>query len=734
MEFLHLNATYGRLEQQELHLRPGLNVICAPNEAGKSTWSSFIRTMLYGLPSRDRGPLADKNRYAPWSGAAMQGRMDVLADGRACTLLRSTRRAVTPMGDFSCTYTGTATHVEGITALNAGEQLLGVPRDVFERSAFIGQNALAVEQSAELERRIAALITTGEEDASFTESYDRLKKQLNRRRSNRTTGQIPALEREIDQLHLSLQELDALERQARQAQEEVSALERRTADLRREAAQQQARQRQERVDAYRAAAQAAADAQRRADTLAQDAAALPEDAALTLLEGQAAALRDDLHALTAQQQAAEEARRAADEALAAWKAHPLYPDDAPALERRAAAIVPEKAPSLFLPFFTGSLVVVATVLAFLLRSRGLLPFCLCLAMAGLGVIFTLLAVKFRRQAIVERQSFATRQRAALSAQTAEYLPLREQAAQTAADAQQAAALLTGSEENCRTRLTALLAQVRRFAPNAAGLPDAQDALTKARRSSGALAAARQQAREAALYRDALRAQLTEEELSQPTVPAVPVPSVSPAGDAAGELTRAQEALASARSRYDTLLGRIRALDSGSDLADQLAQKQEELARLQQEYDAIALAMTALEQANTILQNRFSPALGARTAEIFSALTGGRYGKVLLSRDLSLSAEEAGDPMSRSILQLSQGAADQLYLAVRLAICGMVLPAEKRVPLILDDALVTFDDTRLRAALDYLLAESAQRQILLFTCQNRERDYLAGRENVNILTL
>ena len=258
MEFLHLNATYGRLEQQELHLRPGLNVICAPNEAGKSTWSSFIRTMLYGLPSRDRGPLADKNRYAPWSGAAMQGRMDVLADGRACTLLRSTRRAVAPMGDFSCTYTGTATHVEGITALNAGEQLLGVPRDVFERSAFIGQNALAVEQSAELERRIAALITTGEEDASFTESYDRLKKQLNRRRSNRATGQIPALEREIDQLHLSLQELDALERQARQAQEEVSALERRTADLRREAAQQQARQRQERVDAYRAAAQAAA--------------------------------------------------------------------------------------------------------------------------------------------------------------------------------------------------------------------------------------------------------------------------------------------------------------------------------------------------------------------------------------------------------------------------------------------------------------------------------------------
>ena len=68
-----------------------------------------------------------------------------VTDGRACTLLRNTRRANAPMGGFSCAYTGTATPVEGLTALNAGEQLLGVPREVFERSAFIGQNALAVQ-------------------------------------------------------------------------------------------------------------------------------------------------------------------------------------------------------------------------------------------------------------------------------------------------------------------------------------------------------------------------------------------------------------------------------------------------------------------------------------------------------------------------------------------------------------------------------------------------------------
>ena len=730
MEIHYLNATFGRLEQQELHLHPGLNLICAPNESGKSTWSAFIRTMLYGLSTRDRGPLADKNRYAPWSGAAMQGRMDLLADGRACTLLRNTRRANAPMGGFSCAYTGTATPVEGLTALNAGEQLLGVPREVFERSAFIGQNALAVQHDTELERRISALITTGEEDASYTESYERLKKQLNRRRSNRTNGQIPVLEREIDRVQETLREVDALQQQARQAQEETDALERRAAALQRQATQQRAQQRQARVNAYRDAVQAAEDAQRRADALTHAAAALPEDTALSLLEGQAAALPPELSALAEKRRAAEDTRRAAEDARAAWEAHPLYPDDAAALERRADAIVPEKAPSPFLPFFTGSLVVVATVLAFLIRSRGLLPFCLFLTMAGLGVISTLLAVKFRRQAIVERKNFAAQQRAALEEQIAEYLPLRQQAADDAEAARRAKALADDAEESCRARLTALLVQVRRFAPEAAGLSDAQTALAEMRRRRSALTAAQQQAREAALYRDALRGQLTEAELSQPAAIIAP----DTAEDVTEALAQAQQALTGARRRYDTLLGRIRALDSSSDLTAQLSQKQEELAQLQEEYDAIALAMTALEQANTTLQNRFSPALGARAAEIFAALTAGKYGKVLLSSDLSLSAEAAGDPMSRSIQQLSQGAADQLYLAVRLAICDMVLPAEKHVPLILDDALVTFDDDRLRAALDYLLSESKNRQILLFTCHDRERAYLQGRENVSVIRL
>ena len=114
MQIEQMSATFGRLNGSQLDLQPGLNVICAPNESGKSTWCRFLQNMLYGVPTKERGLLADKNRYAPWSGSPMQGRL-LLRNGDArYTLLRETRRATAPMGDARLTYTGTADPVPGI--------------------------------------------------------------------------------------------------------------------------------------------------------------------------------------------------------------------------------------------------------------------------------------------------------------------------------------------------------------------------------------------------------------------------------------------------------------------------------------------------------------------------------------------------------------------------------------------------------------------------------------------
>ena len=79
-----MSAVFGRLRNETLQLQDGLNIIEAPNETGKSTWCAFLTAMLYGINSRERdkaGFIADKNRYAPWDGSSMSGRLECHADG-----------------------------------------------------------------------------------------------------------------------------------------------------------------------------------------------------------------------------------------------------------------------------------------------------------------------------------------------------------------------------------------------------------------------------------------------------------------------------------------------------------------------------------------------------------------------------------------------------------------------------------------------------------------------------
>lgn len=194
-----LDATFGKLEGESLELHDGLNVISAPNESGKSTWCAFVRAMLYGVDSSERqkaGFLPDKMRFAPWSGSAMQGSMQLESGGRDITITRTTKTASAPMREFSAVYTGTSVSVEGLNGNNAGEVLTGVSRDVFRRSAFVEQGKVAVTHSAELEKRISAIVSSGDEDCSFTEADGRLRQWQRKRRFNRH-GRLPELEDEL---------------------------------------------------------------------------------------------------------------------------------------------------------------------------------------------------------------------------------------------------------------------------------------------------------------------------------------------------------------------------------------------------------------------------------------------------------------------------------------------------------------------------------------------------------
>ena len=720
----HMTATFGKLEQKSLSPQPGLNIIYAPNESGKSTWCHFIRTMLYGLPTRDRGSLADKNRFAPWSGAAMRGRMELEADdGQRYTVVRDTLRPTTPMGAFSCTYSDTATAVPDITAQDLGESLLGIGREAFVRSAFIGQSKLSLDQDAELERRIAALATSGQEDIPFSESYERLKKQLNRHKHNKT-GMIPVLEEEIAQLTAQLENIRSLQEQELSAKAQYQQFSRQVEEIQLRLSQWEAIEKQQALRQCLCAEQQAREAEKQFTKLKNSFGILPDASALARLDGMAAALDQTFADIHAAEQAAQQKQTAIEKSLGALQQHPLYPADEPQLNARLRTTEPKRFSlwAAILSFLLGAAVDLG--LWFFLTPP---PLTMLIGAAVTAVALYIYYIVYRR-----KNRALQSQRAQLLSDIQTYSQLQQQYQTAQAEAQQADNAAHSLRSSCRQSLLQLLGRVQAFAPQATNLTNVRGALEQAIERRKLLDQAQQKALELQLHAQFLRTHLPQGPLPDPEE-ILPQPTTG--------RTQLQEALPrtianmhGAQSRLDVLSGQLHAAGDRDTLESRLTQKQLQLQQAQKEYDALALAMDALTRADLTMQSRFSPALGQRTAEIFSAMTGGKYQKVLLHRDFSLAAEPQGDMAVRSVQFLSQGAADQLYLSCRLAICDMVLPADKRCPVILDDALANFDDDRLHATLDWLAQEAQNRQILLFTCQKREADYLSSRSDVHLLSL
>lgn len=211
----HMQGTFGTLDGEQLRLDTGLNIIYAPNESGKSTWCAFLRAMLYGIDTSQRaraGFVPDKQKYAPWSGKPMAGELELEQGGKCITIRRWTEAPNAPLRGFSAVYTGTDISVPGLTAADAGEQLTGVSAEVFARTAFIGQGGLVVTGTPELEKRISAIVTSGEEASSYTEADAQLRAWLRRRRSGQH-GALPELEGRITTVE---EQLHRLERNAQE--------------------------------------------------------------------------------------------------------------------------------------------------------------------------------------------------------------------------------------------------------------------------------------------------------------------------------------------------------------------------------------------------------------------------------------------------------------------------------------------------------------------------------------
>ena len=188
--------------------------------------------------------------------------------------------------------------------------------------------------------------------------------------------------------------------------------------------------------------------------------------------------------------------------------------------------------------------------------------------------------------------------------------------------------------------------------------------------------------------------------------------------AIGELT---VRLARGRLQLGQFRGRMEHLPEPELLQRQMAQTSRRLRELEMTREAIDCALDALETARMELQRRFAPRIARRAGYFLSRLTGGVYDRIQIGEDLSVQAARGEETTLRSPQWRSEGTGDQMYLALRLAVWEVLAP---ECPIILDDALIRFDQERMERALELLKELSEKRQILLFSCQEREKEYMS----------
>jgi exonuclease SbcC len=101
---------------------------------------------------------------------------------------------------------------------------------------------------------------------------------------------------------------------------------------------------------------------------------------------------------------------------------------------------------------------------------------------------------------------------------------------------------------------------------------------------------------------------------------------------------------------------------------------------------------------------------------FSLMTGGAYERLVTDEREDrpvLCAQRAGG-VTIGIEAMSEGTADQLYLALRLAALELRRPSHSPMPLVLDDTLITSDDARAANILRALARFAEGSQVMLFT--------------------
>ena len=180
---------YGKIENSEVSLQNGINLIKGYNEAGKSTILSFLNSMLYGIDKTKKGNISEYDKYLPWLSTNFSGSMNYRLDnGNTYYVFRDFKKKTPIILDRNRNDI-TANFKQSKKGIDFLEEQIGVDKKTFQNTSISYQKLVVLDDKnkAEMSGKLANLISTGEENYSYDDIIKRLNnKQLEEVGTSRT--------------------------------------------------------------------------------------------------------------------------------------------------------------------------------------------------------------------------------------------------------------------------------------------------------------------------------------------------------------------------------------------------------------------------------------------------------------------------------------------------------------------------------------------------------------------
>ena len=166
--------------------------------------------------------------------------------------------------------------------------------------------------------------------------------------------------------------------------------------------------------------------------------------------------------------------------------------------------------------------------------------------------------------------------------------------------------------------------------------------------------------------------------------------------------------------------------------ENMAEIEETLANLNQQYkeliqydESIEMAKQEIEKAYEEMKQNVTPKFTEKLSNIIKHISNNKYKNVRFNSEKGITVElENGNYTDAN--KLSIGTIDQLYLALRLSTIDEI--SEEKLPILLDEPFAYFDEERLTNILKYIKDNYTDRQVMIFTCTDREKNIL---DRINI---